>query len=100
MGIKNTVDLGGGVTLTDSYLKISNILLDKSGNIRFSFDAYKDKAFRDSNEGEVLKIDLDCYLNTESDFYKNNVESLVNSLKEQLYIHAKAGDYSSFSDEM
>ena len=99
MGIKNTIVLDGGVTLTDSYLKLNNLKVNEvQGCISFQYIAYKNKEARDEDENNTLNISMVCEIPFDDQFYIDNIDPLLDQVKSKCYEWSKTNGYESFSD--
>ena len=97
MGLKNGLTLPGGIELNDSYIKIQNFNI-RNNALVYDFLAYKDKATRDEDETNTLIVNLSNEIALDSDYYNDEIKPIINILKAKLYEHAKATEFSTFTD--
>ena len=96
MGLKNTIELKGGVTLTDSYLKIGKISISSDGLLGYDLLAYLNKETRDASVKDTLNHNITEYV--DMSYFNSDIKPIVDQLKAKIYEHAKANGYSNFSD--
>jgi len=99
MGLKDKVILTGGVEVDGSYLKVGAIDFDELASaVKFQLLAYKNKAERDKDMANTMSISLGGTIPFDDAYYVSDIEPLINSLKDKVYIWAKSNKFLNATD--